>query len=51
MPFINNPDFSSALTIFIISFISSLEIINIVLCKVNPQGRPQNASDCSILCH
>ena len=29
-PFINKPDYSRDLTIFIISFISSLEIINVV---------------------
>ena len=34
-PLINNPDFSSYLTIFIISFISSLEIINVVLPDLN----------------
>ena len=30
MPFINNPDSLRELTIFMISFISSLEIINVV---------------------
>ena len=31
MPFINKPDSSSDLTIFMISFISSIEIINVVV--------------------
>ena len=33
-PFVNNPDFSRGFTIFIISFVSSLEIINVV--KLDP---------------
>ena len=37
--FINNPDYSSELTTFMISFISSLENINIVVREAKSEGR------------
>ena len=39
MPFINKPDSSRDLTI-LISFISSLEIINVYVCEAKSEGRP-----------
>ena len=40
IPFINNPDSLSNLTIFIISSISSFEIINAVVREAMSKGRP-----------
>ena len=40
IPIISNPDSSSYLTIFIISSISSFEIINAVVCKAKSEERP-----------
>ena len=39
MPFINKPDSSRDLTIFMILFISSLRVINVVVHKANSEGR------------
>ena len=38
--FINNPDYSIDLNMFIISLISSFEIINVVLREAKSEGRP-----------
>ena len=40
MPFINRPDSSSDLTIFMISLIFSLEIINVVIREAKSEGQP-----------
>ena len=37
--FISNPDYSSEITIFIISFIFSFEIINTLILKAKSEGR------------
>ena len=38
--FINKPNYSVDLIIFIISFISSFEIISVVTCEANSKRRP-----------
>ena len=40
MPFISKPDSSRDLTIFMISFIPSFKIIDVVVCKAKSEVRP-----------
>ena len=46
-PFINKPDFSRALNIFITSFNSSFENINVVVRGAKPEGRPGFLYSCA----